>query len=176
MKNKIIILVVLVVFVLIGLVFAQYFIFQCRLPFLRTLLKCPSYIQQESPGAATNSSENLPKPQKVTLPKVLYNLAGSIQEIGTNFLVLDAAIPGMDDSGQPIIKKEIRKVLTTLSTKFTRLTFIEKPGSTSKTPQETTIGFKDLKKGDYVEAVSNQDIWNKQEFEATLIRVLQKNF
>jgi hypothetical protein len=172
MKNKIVILVVLIIFVLIGLVFAQYYIFKCRLPFLKTLLKCPPYIQPQAPDITT--SENLPKPQKITLPKVLYNLAGSIQEIGTNFIVLDAAIPEMDDSGQSIIKKEIRKVLTTISTKFTRLTFIEKSGSTSKTPQETAIGLKDLEKGDYIEAVSNQDIWDKQEFEAILIRVLQK--
>jgi len=135
----------------------------------------PAYKSGTSTQQQEPNTPPLEKP-KIVLPKVLYNLAGSIQEIGQNSVVLDASIPQIDESGQPIIKKEIRKIITTLTTKFTRLTFVAQAGSTSRTPQETPIAFGDLKKGDYVEAVSNEDIWDKQEFEATLIRVLQKNF
>jgi len=177
MKNKIIILVVFVVFILIGLVFAQMFIFKCRLPIFKSILKCPfsgqtNQGQTEQPESVVNQ----PPVKTVTLPKVLYNLAGSIQEIAKDSIVFEAAVPYLDNNNEAAIKNEVRKALITATTKFSRLSFVEKPGSKSRVPQEASISLNDLKKGDYVEVVSNQDISQAPTFEATLIRMLQKSF
>jgi len=71
-------------------------------------------------------------------------------------------------------KIESRKVFVTSNTKFSRLTFVAQEGTSQKTPQETNIFFKDLKVKDYIEVISNQDISQSPEFEATQIRVLPR--
>jgi len=116
------------------------------------------------------------KVQKIILPKTLYNLAGIIQEIETDSLTFEARIPQLDDKGEPIEKTETRKALITPVTKFTRLTFIETEDPKRRVPQETEIAFKDLKIGYYIEAISNQDISQREEFEVIQIRVLSSSF
>jgi len=114
------------------------------------------------------------EPPKITLPTVLYNLAGPIQELEKSFLILEAGIPQLNEQGQLTHKIESRKVFVTLNTKFTRLTFVAQEGKSQKTPQETNIFFKDLKVKDYIEVISNQDISQSPEFEAIQIRILPR--
>ncbi len=114
------------------------------------------------------------EPPKVTLPKVLYNLAGPIQKLEKNSLILEANIPQLNEQGQLTPKIESRKVLITAKTKFSRLIFVAQEGKNQKTPQETNISFNDLNLKDYIEVISNQDISQAQEFEATQIRVLPR--
>lgn len=163
MKKTITIGLVLIFIALAGLFIIKY----VNLPIGK--YKPPATQPQES------TAPPLEKP-KITLPKVLYNLAGSIQEIAKDSLLFEAAVPYLDKNNEAAIKNEVRKALITATTKFSSLTFVEKPGSKSRVPQETAISLKDLKKGDYVEVVSNQDISQAQVFEATLIRILQKSF
>lgn len=120
--------------------------------------------------------ENLPRRQEITAPKILYNLAGLIQKLEENSLILQASIPKIDDAGHIFQDTNIRKVVVGPNTKFTRLAFVTQEGTDRRTPKETQIVFKDLKVNDYVEVVSNQDISQKQEFEATKIRILPKSF
>lgn len=175
-KNNIIILVVLTFIVLSALVLAQQFIFKCQLPLFKSIIKCAP--PSQSAPAITSSQPTQPQAptKKISLPKVLYNLAGSIQALEKSAVVLEATIPLLDETGQPTTKMEIRKALVTVATKFSRLTFVPTEDPNRKTPKETTITFKDLKVGDLIEVVSNQDITNKTEFEAILIRLLQKTF
>ena len=114
------------------------------------------------------------EPPQVTLPKVLYNLAGPIQQLGVGMLVLEAEIPQLTETGEVSQKIESRKVFVTASTKFSRLTFVAQAGNSQKTPQETVIAFKDLKVKDYIEVVSNQDISQAAEFTAVQIRILPR--
>lgn len=126
----------------------------------------------QQPVSQEESSQN-EEPQ-VTLPKVLYNLAGPIQELQKDYLIFDASIPQINDAGQLVPKTEVRKVLIAPATKFSRLAFVAQAGTNQKTPQETVIAFKDLKVKDYIEVVSNQDIYEAQEFQAIQIRVLPR--
>jgi len=114
------------------------------------------------------------EPPKITLPTVLYNLAGPIQELEKSFIILEAGIPQLNEQGQLTHKIELRKVFVIPTTKFSRLTFVTQEGTNQKTPQETVILFKDLKVKDYIEAISNQDISEAQEFQAIQIRVLPR--
>jgi len=110
-------------------------------------------------------------PPKISLPKTLYNLTGAITKIEIQSITFEAIIPLIDENGQPIQKTEIRKAITTLSTTFTKMSFVEVEEKRKK-PVETQITLKDLRVGDLIEAVSNQDISQSKEFEATQIRVL----
>lgn len=110
--------------------------------------------------------------QQIILPKVLYNLAGPIQELQKDSLTFEASIPEINGAGQLAPKTELRKVLITTTTKFSRLAFVAQEGTNQKTPQETAISFKDFKVKDYIEVISNQDISQAQEFTAVQIRIL----
>jgi len=114
------------------------------------------------------------EPPKITLPTVLYNLVGPIQELEKNSLILEAGIIQLNEQGQPTHKIELRKVFVTSNTKFSRLTFVSQEGTNQKIPQETSIFFKDLKVKDYIDVISNQDISQSPEFEAIQIRVLPR--
>jgi hypothetical protein len=114
--------------------------------------------------------------QKIVIPKVLYNLAGLVQKTEENFFIMEADIPQLDENGKPIQKKEIRKVIITMSTGFSQLKFVAQEGKAGRAPVETPITFKDIKEGDYVEVISNQDISQDKEFEAGRVRSLPKTF
>lgn len=122
------------------------------------------------PSAVISQKAETPK---IILPQVLYNLAGPIKLLDKNFLVLEAAIPQLNELNQVVQKIENRKVLVGPATRFSRLIFISQ-GEGAGTPKETSITFKDLKINDYIEAVSNKDISQAPEFEATQIRVLPR--
>jgi len=114
--------------------------------------------------------------QKITIPKVIYNLAGLVQKLEENSFILEASIPQLDQSGKVTQKKETRKINVTADTKFSRLTFVAQPGSTGKSPLETPMTFGEIKVGDYIEVIANQDISQAQDFEATQVRELPRNF
>ena len=125
------------------------------------------------PEVKTPGKEEAPK---IILPKILYNLAGVIQKLEKDTVLLEATIPQLNEAGEPIQKTETRKVLITTATKFTQLTFLAGADPKKKTPVETAVTFKELKAGDYVEVISNQDISQKEEFTAIQIRILPKSF
>lgn len=160
MRKILIIGLVVVFLIFIGLISSyNYYISQ------KKVTPTPTPVEKETP----------PETPKITLPKILYNLAGTIQKIDKGSLLFEATIPLLDEKGQPITKTETRKVMITPNTKFTRLTFVEvEPGR--KTPQETLINFRNLKLEDYIEVISNRDISQAEEFEATQIRVLPTSF
>lgn len=163
MKKNIILLIlaVLIVIIVIGGVLCYF------------LLKEKIFLFSPKEEAGSKDSEIVSEAPKVSLPKVLYNLAGTIKEIENQTILLEASIPQIDEAGQPVAKREMRRVKITNLTKFSLLTFVEtQPGR--KTPQETSITFKNLKVGDYIDVISNQDISQAEEFEATQIRVLPR--
>jgi hypothetical protein len=114
--------------------------------------------------------------QKIVIPKVIYNLAGLVQKMEENSFILEASIPQLDKNGNPTQIKEIRRVKITPLTRFSRLTFVAQEGKVGKAPVETLITFKDIKGGDYIEVISNQDISHDKEFEASQIRTLPQSF
>lgn len=116
------------------------------------------------------------KGPKISIPKILYNLAGVIQKLEKSSLVLEATIPQLDETGQLTQKTEIRRVIVGSATKLSRLAFVTEEGTDRRISKETPIILRDLKIGDYIEVISNQDISGKQEFEATKIRILPKGF
>lgn len=151
MKKSIIIVLILVLIILIGVIATKYYFSQ----------KITSGPPEKEP----------PPKEEIKLPKTIYNLAGAIQKLEQNALLFGATINQLDQNGQLVQRIETRKAIITQTTKLTSLTFTEtEPGR--KTPKETPITFKDLKLGDYIEVISNRDISQAEEFEATQIRVL----
>jgi regulatory protein YycI of two-component signal transduction system YycFG len=114
--------------------------------------------------------------QKITVPKVLYSLAGLVQKVEENSFTLEASIPQIDASGNPVQKKEIRTVKVTPATTFSQLTFVIQEGEAGKVPVEKPMSFSDIKIGDYVEVISDQDISQASEFEASQTRFLPIEF
>jgi len=114
------------------------------------------------------------KISKITMPKVIFNVAGTVEKIEGNRITLKASIPYLDEQGNPAQKTEVRTALITPSTKFTSLIFVSQPNLKTKIPQETQISLEDLKIGDYIEVIAKQDISQKQEFEVSQIRILPR--
>jgi len=149
-KTTILIVVVLILLLIIGIIFLK---------------------QKLGFGQQKTGQEN----QKITVPKVIYNLAGLVQKLEENSFILEASIPQLDQSGKVTQRKETRKINVTSGTKFSRLTFVAQPGSTGKSPLETPMTFGEIKVGDYIEVIANQDISQAQDFEASQVRELPRN-
>jgi len=162
---KIIIFGVIAIFiVLIGsIIFSNYY-----------LSKKIAEIESKLPSS--QKVETRPEAPKVTLPKIIYNLTGTIQELSANSLILKATIPTVDETGQPSSRTEIKKVTVGPVTKFSRLAFVTQEGTNRQVPKETSIAFRDFKMGDYVEVISNRDVSRPEEIEATQVRILPKSF
>jgi flagellar basal body-associated protein FliL len=123
---------------------------------------------------APQKKETLPPPPPaVVLPKVIYNLSGEIKKIEPNAIIFEASIPVLGENNQITQKKEIRKAIITPSTTFNKISFVEVEEKRKKVV-ESPITFKDLKIGDLIEVISNQDISHAEEFEATQIRVFPR--
>jgi hypothetical protein len=150
-KNLTVGLILIIAFSVILILVGHYF------PQKKLIVDVPEEIIEEMP--------------QVALPKVLYNLSGTIQKIELDFFIFEAKVPMLDEAGQLIQKEETRKVLIAPTTKFITLTFVEvEPGR--KRPEEKEIFLEDLKIGDYVEVISNRDIYKAEEFGATKIRLI----
>lgn len=150
-KNVIIGSILIILIIVIGFLIKKYF--------FPIEIKPPEEPPEEEP--------------KIILPSILYNLSGAIKKMESNSISFEAELNGLDEKGQLTKRMEVRKAIITPTTKFYHLTFVEiEPGR--KTIKESPITFKDLRVGDYIEAVSNQDISHAEEFEATLIRILPK--
>jgi len=120
---------------------------------------------KEAPG--------LPKPViKPSIPDVLFNLSGLIKEHGGSFLMMEADIPSMLESGQVAREKEIRRVLVNTETKVSRLNIITDQQTKKQLIQEVAAVFKDLKVGDLIEVIAKDDISQAYEFTASQIRLL----
>ena len=131
--------------------------------------------KQHSPDISQNIKPE-PKVQpelpKITMPEILYNLTGLIQEIEEDFIVIEVNIPYVDETNQIAHKTEIRKAMITVETNFSNMEFINTKEPNRKTIQESEITLQDLKIGDQIEVISNKDIKDKREFEAVRIRIL----
>jgi len=114
--------------------------------------------------------------QNIIVPSVIYNLAGLVKEIKESSFVLEASIPQVDQAGKVTQKKEMRKINVTANTRFSHLTFVAQPGTTAKSPLETPMNFNEMKVGDYIEVIASQDISKAQDFEASQVRELPRNF
>lgn len=130
-----------------------------------------SFIQ--TPEKKTETSQKIPK---ITVPEVLYNLAGLIKKIENGTIFLEASIPKVDENGNPSQITEIRKITVKPDAKISRLTFVAQEGTDEKAPKENQIILTDLKVGDYIEVISNKDISKSTEFEAVQVRLLPKSF
>ncbi len=111
---------------------------------------------------------------KITLPKAFYNLTGRVKNYDKNSITFEATIPMLNEKGEVIRKKEIRKALILPTTKFSKLTFVAQSETGKKIPKEEKISLTDIKIGDLIEVISNQDISSKKEFEVFKVRVLPK--
>jgi len=127
---------------------------------------------EESTPSSTPSEAPIPAQKPITIPKVLYNISGTVTEITADFLLIEAVVIELDEEGQLVQKTELRKALLTPATQFTRLLFVTQEGTNRKTPQETQIGIGELQIGNSIEVLSKQDISSKEEFEVTKVRVL----
>jgi flagellar basal body-associated protein FliL len=131
------------------------------------------YFPKEKPKAPQKKETLPPPPPAVVLPKVMYNLSGEIKKIESNAIIFEASIPVLGENNQIAQKKEIRKAIITPSTTFNKISFVEVEEK-RKRVVESPITFKDLKIGDLIEAISNQDISHAEEFEATQIRLFPR--
>lgn len=113
-----------------------------------------------------NEQAALPRESKVELPKVLYNLSGKITKLEANAIIFDATIISKDERGEIVSAIEPRKANIGPAAKISCLAFV------NNSPMETKINFSDLKIGDYIEVVSDNDISRAPEFFAIQIRVL----
>lgn len=111
---------------------------------------------------------------KITLPKTLYNLTGEVENYDKNSITFEAKIPQMNEKGEIIRQTEIRRALISTSTIFSKLTFVSEPETGKKIPKEEKISLSEIKIGDQIEVISNQDISSKKEFEVIQVRVLPK--
>jgi len=118
--------------------------------------------------------KSLAKNQPVTVPEVLYNIAGTIKDKTNRVLILEAFIPTKTVGGKPVQKKERREVIVTSGTKIVKLSFVESENKKRIQLKEQPLTFADLKIGDYVEAIANYNIKNQRRFEASQIRVLPR--
>lgn len=126
-------------------------------------------VSQQKPSSAMASLVEKPK---VTLPSVLYNLNGVIKRIEQGAIVLEANVPAVNQAGEPISQKEIKKALLTPETKFTRLHIEKDEQNGQQSIKQATIALGDLKLGDKIEVIANRDIKDALEFEAKQVRVL----
>jgi flagellar basal body-associated protein FliL len=114
------------------------------------------------------------KKNTITLPKTFYNLVGTVKNYDKNSITFEASIPQLNEEGEVVRKTEIRKALLLPTTKFSKLTFVVQPETGKKIPKEEKISLTDIKIGDQIEVISNQDISSKKEFEVLQVRVLPK--
>ena len=135
------------------------------------------YLPEKKPvGPQQPPEEETPaEEEKITTPTVIYNLAGSIEEIRERIIVFEAVIPQIGEGNQLIPKKETRRVLVGLGTEIYSLNYVLHEETGKKIPKETKLSFEDLKVGDYVEVISSENIRDKEEFGATKIRVLSSS-
>lgn len=109
---------------------------------------------------------------KITQPAMLYNLNGFIKDIQAGALTLEANIPQVNAQGEPISQKEIRKVLLTPQTEFSRLYMFEDKQTGQQSIKQEGIALADLKKGDKIEVIASRNIKDALEFEAKQVRAL----
>ena len=152
--SRVVVLVVVIIVILGGLFYYQNKKEETKLP----------------PGES--SSETSSENSGVTTPKVLYNLTGIIEEFGENTVYFEADIPQIDEKGQLVSKKEIRKAILEPTTEISRLYFETHRETGKKIPKEIEMDFEDLKIGNEIEVLSNQNIGELQEFKVTKVRVL----
>ncbi len=158
-----VIILTLVVIIFIGIfVFLNYQLFQ-KINWLESIIQIPG-----------EKTEVIPKVPKITVPKVLYNLAGLIKKMENRTIFLEASIPQVDENGNPSQITEIRKITVKPDAKISRLTFVAQEGTDEKVPKENQITLADLKIGDYIEVISNKDISQETEFEVVQVRLLPK--
>lgn len=117
-------------------------------------------------------AEPLTKTPKITMPEILYNLTGSIQEIEEDAIILEVNIPYVDETNQIAHKTETRKAIVNSETNFSSMIFVDTEEPNRKIIQESEITFRDFKIGDQIEVIANQDIKDKQEFEVVQVRIL----
>lgn len=117
-------------------------------------------------GGKTGEAVNFPVQPKIELPKVLYNLSGKITGIEKDAVIFNAAVLVKGSGGEIVGDAESRKANIGPVTVIKRLAFIK------NSPVESVINFTDLKIGDYVEVISDQDISTAAEFQATRVTIL----
>lgn len=120
-------------------------------------------------------SQIQPQTPKAELPKVLYNLGGTVESLGADSFIIEAKIPEITEDYILVHRSELRTILVTPQTKITRLTFVVEQGTNQKRPKETEISLAALKLGDSIEVISNKDVREGNEIQATQIRILPSN-
>ena len=131
--------------------------------------------KQPSPNISQDikpESKIQPDIPKITMPEILYNLTGVIQELERDFIVVEVKIPYVDETNQIAHKTEIRNAIISANTKFSSMVLVDTEEPNRKTIQESEITFQDFKIGDQIEVISNKDIKDKQEFEVVSVRIL----
>lgn len=110
---------------------------------------------------------------KYKTPTVIYNLTGTIEDLGNDFIVLKVKAPMDLGERAPELKgPEERKVAVGSMTKFNQIKLIPVPDTNRKKVEEIEVSLEKLKKGDYIEVIANQDIATAQSFQASLIKKL----
>lgn len=108
----------------------------------------------------------LPSRPPIELPKVIYNFSGTIAKLEKDAIVFNAEIIGIDEKGEITKTIEPRKANIGSSANIKKLVFVK------NSPVESAIKLSDLKVGDYIEVISDQDISAALEFSATQVRIL----
>ena len=140
---------------------------------LFAILVLANYYSSQKEMVSDVPEEVIEELPKVTLPKVIYNLSGTIQEIQENYFIFAARVPMLDEKGQQIQKEEIRKVLITPATRFVVMTIVEvEPGI--RRPEEKEVPLEDFKIGSNIEVISSKNLFVAEEFEAIKIRLISR--
>ncbi|MDP3057057.1 MAG: hypothetical protein Q8N37_00865 [bacterium] len=131
-------------------------------------------LQFSGNGNDGNNSRNNPaetaaparKTPEIILPKVLYNLSGKITKIEKSAVIFDATISSKDFKGEIVSSTESRRANIDSATNIKKLVFVK------NSPVESVINLSDIKVGDYIEVIAEQDISSAIEFSATQMTIL----
>lgn len=157
-KKKILIIGIIIALILISIIFSFYNKFANE----ENLIKKSS---QEEKNETPSSKSDFK-------PVIIFSLSGVIKNINPGEIVFEANISFPDSSGKRIQEKEIRKAIVNPQTQITALTYITHKETGKILSREIEINFKDLEVGDYIEAISGENVKDQQEFLAKKIRIL----
>ena len=122
-------------------------------------------IEEQQEEVAAESMENF-------VPESIFNLTGTIEEIGKNFIVFNASVPKINSSGKKQNFSEIRTAMINESTKIIRYALRTNQSTGKKEVIEEKFKLSDLKIGDKIEVMADKDIKYLKEFLAIKIRIL----
>jgi hypothetical protein len=129
--------------------------------------------RKEIPPKEEKKEEVQTKTMDNFVPEAVFSLTGPVVDINKDFIIFDASVPRLDVNGKRIDVIETRKITIDESTKITHYEIKTNSQTGKKEISEEQLKLSDLKIGNRIEANSDKDIKDKEEFLAIKIRILR---